>query len=744
MKLNVPHLSALLCGSLLATPLFAAQTIDVPPNASHEEILKLANRCTPHPRQLAWQELEYTCFVHFGPNTFTGVEWGNGKENANAFAPQGLDTDQWCRVAKEAGMTMMMMTTKHHDGFCLWQTRYNDDFSVKAIDWRDGKGDVLRELVKSAKKYGLKIGVYLSPADLYQIENEKGLYGNLSEYQYSVIPTDPENFRNDPMKGRPTPEGKPTFVYKVDDYNRYFLNQLYELLTEYGEVDEVWFDGAHPKRKGGQVYTYNYWYDLIRKLAPNAVIQGKGPDARWVGNEHGGTREEEWSPLPLSTEYHAWTWPDRTGENISRDDKFKNAKAIHWYPSEVDVSIRHGWFYRDERQHVRDADDVFDMYERSIGGNNVFLLNVPPTKEGVFGDRDTKTLLEVGQRIRKTYGKNLLDGATAEARLLDANINTGIVVGAEGTEIKLPAPQTINRFMVQEQILIQGQRTKAYTVDAKIDGDWQTIAEGRTIGYKNILRFAEVTSDQFRVRILDSRAKEPVILAEVGAYFYAQPPLPVKAKRVGTKVELHTAMPHGHAKGPQMTIHYTLDGSEPTADSAKYEGAIELPKGGTVKARSEANGELGSVGTFYIGIDRANWKVSASSAQDDAGEGAKMAIDGDPNTIWHSSWRPTTKQHPHTFTIDLGSEEELSAFAYTPRSNNTAGLVEKFRLEISKDGQTWETLEEGTFGNLVNDPSSRIHWFESPVETRYFRFVSLEGAQGRPFAAAAEIELMGK
>jgi len=300
----------------------------------------------PAPRQLAWQQGEFIAFIHFGVNTFTAREWGTGKEDPKIFNPENLDTDQWCRMMQAAGMTQAILTVKHHDGFCLWQTRYTNH-SVASGNWREGKGDVLRDLAESCKKYDIKLAVYLSPADLYQIENPEGLYGNLSEYTERVIPR--------PVEGRPFKD-KRTFKFRVDDYNEYFLNQLFELLTEYGPVHEVWFDGAHPKRKGGQKYTYQHWYQLIRELAPQAVIFGKGPDVRWCGNEGGRTREAEWSVIPISKPLNEFLWPDMTAGDLGSlgklKENFDKGGFLHWYPAETNTSIRHGWFWRDEKQPI--------------------------------------------------------------------------------------------------------------------------------------------------------------------------------------------------------------------------------------------------------------------------------------------------------------------------------------------------------------------------------------------------------
>jgi alpha-L-fucosidase len=271
---------------------------------SSAAIAEKAAKVLPQSNQTDWMRLERTFFIHFGPNTFRGVEWGNGREDPSVFNPTELDADQWVRAVKEGGGKMVILVCKHHDGFSLWPTRYSNH-SVAASPWRGGKGNLVREVADAARKYGVELGVYLSPADLYQLRtnptNPNGYYGNESEKLRSAIPTDPASFKTNPSNGREPAPGFKTFTYQVDDYNRYFLNELYELLTEYGPIREVWFDGANPDPSVSETYDYAAWYDMIRKLQPHAVIFGKGPDARWVGNEGGVGRTTEWSVIPLSS-----------------------------------------------------------------------------------------------------------------------------------------------------------------------------------------------------------------------------------------------------------------------------------------------------------------------------------------------------------------------------------------------------------------------------------------------------------
>ena len=314
---------------------YDVQTVKIPDGYDHAQKIELSGSVLPHPRQMKWFEDEFFGFIHFGPNTFTGREWGTGAESADLFHPGHLDTDQWCELMKAAGMRRVVMVVKHHEGYCLWQTRYTDH-SVASSPWRNGQGDVLRDLVASCEKYGLRLGVYLSPADLYQIESPDGYYGNGSAFTERVIPRQ--------VEGRPFKDTR-TFTYTLDDYNEYFMNQLFELLTEYGPIYEVWFDGANPKPGTGQRYTYGAWYELIRELAPDAAIFGKGPDARWCGNEGGQTRSDEYNVIPLDVSPETFDWPDMTAPNIAGRDRITDQTAyFHYYPAETNTSIRHGWF----------------------------------------------------------------------------------------------------------------------------------------------------------------------------------------------------------------------------------------------------------------------------------------------------------------------------------------------------------------------------------------------------------------
>ena len=389
--------------------------------------------------------------------------------------------------------------------------------------FRDGKGDVLKDLSASCQKYGLKLGVYLSPADLFQIESPTGLYGNLSKYTKRTIPHE--------VPGRPF-ENKTTFEFELDDYNEYFMNQLFELLTEYGPIHEVWFDGAHPKRKGGQQYKYSAWKDLIHSLAPEAVIFGR-EDIRWCGNEAGRTRDTEWNIIPYPENPDTTSYfPDMTDEDLGSREQLLKAKYLHYQQAETNTSIREGWFYRDDdRQRVRSADDVFDIYERAVGGNSTFLLNIPPNREGRFSAQDVSVLKEVGKRIRQTYGTDLLAQADGPKEWLDKDDTTfrAVIAGGEGVVIETAKPVTVNRFILQEAIATNGERVERHALDAWVNGEWKEIVEATNIGYKRILRFPNVTTDKFRVRVLESRLVPAI--SEVAAYYYESRPPRLTVRR---------------------------------------------------------------------------------------------------------------------------------------------------------------------------------------------------------------------
>ncbi len=719
---------AVACGTKNSN--YNIQTAEVPAGYTLDQKVELSGKVLPHPRQMLWWEDEFKGFIHYGPNTYSGREWGTGFEESDLFHPTGLDTDQWCELMSAAGMTRVVMVVKHHEGYCLWQTRYTDH-SVASSAWKDGEGDVLKELAESCKKYGLRLGVYLSPADLYQIESSGGYYGNNSEFTERTIPSQ--------VEGRPFSDNR-NFTYLADDYNEYFLNQLFELLTEYGPIYEVWFDGANPKPGTSQTYNYEAWYDLIRQLAPDAVIFGKGPDSRWCGNEGGRTREAEYNVIPLEHSPDTYDWPDKTEENIAGREKItEQTTYFHYYPAETNTSIRHGWFWRnDNEQQVRSVDDVFDIYERSVGGNSQFHLNIPPNTEGKFSPRDAEVLKAVGKKIRSVYNSNLLTGGKASVKnVLDSNTSTWWQApGKEASlEITLPEKRRINRFMIMEAIANRGERVEEHHLEARINGEWTRVATGKTIGHKRILRFPPVETDAFRLTITQSRLAPAI--AHVSAHYYDEPPKPVVIER-DSEGMMKMGVASNFVWRPENTadqsqdIYYTVDGSDPDAGSVKYTEPVSMPAGGHIKARAIVETRMGPVTEIRMGILPKGWTAADSEGR--ANEPARV-LDGNP----YSGWTLETGSGTPFLSIDMKQEHLISGFTYLPARG---GFIESFEVEVSADGQNWKHVHRGTFGNIMNDPSRRVVLFDNPVSARYFRLSELKAPGSHTRLGAGELQIL--
>ncbi len=474
---------------------------------NRKEILRRAAQVRPSERQLRWQRLELIAFIHFGMNTFTDREWGDGSEDPTLFNPTELNADQWVGTLKKAGFKQVILTAKHHDGFCLWPTRYTNH-SVASSPWKEGRGDVVREVAEACQKQGLGFGVYLSPWDRYE-----PFYGD-----------------------------SPT-------YNRFFLNQLRELLTQYGPIDEVWFDGACAEGPNGkrQIYDWKAYYQLVRRLQPQAVIAIMGPDVRWVGTETGYGRETEWSVIPLEPPPLQQTVPftqemldgafiqkDRTQYDLGGGEKILQSTALFWYPSEVDVSIRPGWFYHaSQDEAVKTPEKLLDIYFSSVGRNSVLLLNVPPDRRGLIHENDAAALAGFRKRLDEMFGSNLAADANIVAssfalgrpplHLLDGKLDTHWLCN-EGTmnpllEIFLPEKRTVNILSLQEAIEL-GQRVEKFRLDARVGRKWVTVAQGTTIGYKRLIRFKTITSSHFRLCL--EQYRDWPALAELG-FYHADP-----------------------------------------------------------------------------------------------------------------------------------------------------------------------------------------------------------------------------
>ena len=422
----------------------------------------------PSAKQLAWQELSYYGFVHFNMNTFTNVEWGEGKESPSSFNPTALDCNQWARIAKKAGMKGLILTAKHHDGFALYPSKYTSH-SVAKSPWKNGKGDVVKELADACKKYGLKLGIYLSPWDRFHP------------------------------------------AYGTEDYNQVYAKMQEELLTNYGPIFEFWYDGANGEGPNGkkQVYDWNLFHSMVNKYQPTAVqFSDVGPDIRWVGNERGYAYDTMWSPILRDKIYPGC--PDF--------DNYRNGQenGTHWVSPEVDVSIRPGWYYHpDQDNKVKTPDSLLKIYAASVGRNANLLLNIPVDTRGLIHENDSASLMGFAA-IRTKSLVNLLKKNTNDP-LFDGKSSTFWMASPKKKDIlvDLKTPLSVNTIMIQEPIAL-GQRVSAFEVELEDEAGNKEVIKAGTIGHKRMITFKERKLKSFQIRFTGTRG--PVLISNLEAY----------------------------------------------------------------------------------------------------------------------------------------------------------------------------------------------------------------------------------
>ena len=659
----------------------------------------------PNENQLRWQEMEYYAFLHFSMNTFTDQEWGYGDEELKLFNPVDLDCRQWARVCKEAGMKGIILTVKHHCGFCLWPSKYTE-FSVKNTPWKNGKGDVVRELADACKEYGLKLGVYLSPWDR-----------NYAGY------------------------GKPEYI-------TYFRNQLTELLTNYGPIFEVWFDGAN----GGSGYyggaretrridrrTYYDWkntYKLIRELQPGIVIWNDGGDRgdlRWVGTEAGFVGETNWSLL------------NATGDVSSQMLRSGLENGDSWVPGEINTSIRPGWFYHlREDTKVKTLSALLDTYYNSIGRNGTLLLNFPIDTRGLIHENDEKAALQFAAMVKETFAVNLAEKTKARASNVRGNAKeyaaamtidgdketywaTDDDVNTASLTIDFGKPTKFNRFMAQEYIRL-GQRVKAFTIEALVDGNWKELAKATTIGYKRILRFPTVEATQLRFNITGS--KSCPVISNIGIYNAPQILMSASIIRNQTGEIIITPV------DAESVIYYTTDGSVPTTASKKYNGRFQTEGKIQVSAiaYNPSSGKSSPVTHEEFDQPRTDWKFVGISDRS-----ANTILDGNPSTAWH---QPRNTRLPADLVIDLGKEQNLCGFKYYPDQTTWGpGIITQYEFYVSNDQVEWKLVNQGEFSNIKNNPTWQIKKFES-VKAHYIKLRALKNTENNNNLGYAEVDVI--
>ena len=646
--------------------------------------------------------MEFYAFIHFSLNTYTDQSWGYGNEDVNLFNPTELDCRQWARICKEAGMKGVILVAKHHCGFCVWPSKYTE-YSVKNSPWRDGKGDLVREMADACKEYGLKLGIYVSPWD-----------------------------RNHPDYGKP-------------EYITYFRNQLTEVLSNYGPIFEVWFDGAN----GGTGYyggadenrridrtTYYDWsntYKLIRKLQPNIVIWNDGgdrADLRWVGTEAGYIGETNWSLL------------NATGDVPFNMLHYGVENGNVWVPGEVNTSIRPEWFYHpSEDGKVKTLPQLLDSYYNSVGRNATFLLNFPIMPNGLIHENDEKAVLELAGALKEIFAVNLAENTEASAsnvrgnageyaatNVVDTDTETYWATDDDVTKASLTIdfgkPTTFNRFLAQEYIRL-GQRVKTFTVEALVDGDWKQLAQATTIGYKRILRFPTVEATQLRLNITDS--KSCPLISTIGIYQAPQILMAPSVIRNQAGEVIITPT------DTESEVHYTTDGSVPTPDSHKYTGPLAIE--GKVQinafAYEPASGKSSPMTAEEFDLPRTDWKLVGV-----ADRRAGAVLDGNPATAWH---QPRNTRLPVDLVIDLGNELNLVGFEYSPDQTMWGpGIITEYEFYVSNDNEEWKLVSEGEFSNIKNNPVRQTKRF-APVTARYIKLRALKNTENNNNLGYAEI-----
>lgn len=610
----------MLCG-------FAVADLSAAPPAAFDAV--------PHERQVVWQRMEYYGFVHLGLNTWTDREWGYGDEDPRLFNPTKFDARVIVRHFKEAGMTGMILTAKHHDGFCLWPTR-TTQHNISKSPWKNGKGDVVRDFADACRAENFKLGIYVSPWD-----------------------------RNHAEYGR-------------DAYVKTFHEQIREVLTDYGPVFEIWFDGANggdgfyggakeERKIPDGYYQFPQAVGMIRKLQPQCVVWGAG-DARWGGSEQGHVAYPHWHTMDT-------TKPGEIATGVPHGDL--------WVPAEGDVSIRPGWFWHSrEDENVKSPEKIMQIWLQSVGRGANLILNVPPDNDGVIREPDLKALTGFRKLRDSLLSNNLAAGAKTEgpardgdaayatSRLTDADIES-YWSPDDGTAtpeavIHLGKETTLDVIRLREQIRL-GQRVDAFGIDAWSGGAWKEIHSGLTIGNQVLVRLPQaVTTERLRLRITASAATP--CIAEFSVF-----------------------------KMPELQAADKVEGTGKTT------------------------------------VSKVDWQILSATAGD-----ASQAIDDDPKTFWHTHME-RERRPPQSFDVDMGGEIRVSALTYLPRQDGVVhGMTDKFRFELSRDGKRWKKVAQGEFPNVRANPIEQTVPLEKPFAARYLRFIGLHAVE-KNHVSAAEI-----
>ncbi len=654
---------------------------------------------TPSERLLAWHELEFYGFIHFTINTFTDKEWGYGDESPTLFNPTHFDPDQIVLSMKAAGMKAIILTAKHHDGFCLWPTK-TTEHNITKSPWKNGKGDVVREISEACRRHGLKFGVYLSPWDR---NNE----------HYAT----------------------PHYV------NTIFQNQLRELLTNYGPVFEVWFDGANggdgyyggkrEERKIDRITYYNLdeLWNVIRPLQPMACIfSDLGPEIRWVGNESGVAGETCWP-----------TYTPKGREDINKpglgqtryeEGQFGTRDGKYWIPAECDVSIRPGWFYHEsENNRVRSVENLVNLYFKSVGHGASMLLNIPPSRKGTVYPTDSITLAQMGNYLQRLYAVNYATTAKVKASAVRSSDKTfapenvrdtdrysywGTPDGVTTGEITLQfsKPTTFDVVRLRENIKL-GVRSDDWEVWAQVKGQWQLFGKGTAIGASRLVKGPKITAEAIKVSI--TKGKASICISDIGVF--NSPELPKENLPVISRDEKGQVHIVGESKN--ASIVYEKNRNAISATSTPYQAPFVMTESGSVSAAFlNKDGSTSRISTVTFGILPQNWVLYKNQATTDA---KQLALDNNPKTVWLVD---ITAQGTDALILDTQKSQVIKGISYVPDPTNGQGNITHYALYGSQNGNDWQLIQEGEFSNIEANPRpQRVNIPKDKGQLRYLKLV---------------------
>lgn len=651
----------------------------------------------PSQRQSDWQDLETYAFLHFSVNTFTDREWGYGDESPEIFNPTDFSAAQIVSAAKAGGLKGLIITAKHHDGFCLWPSKYTDH-SIKSSPYKNGKGDIVGEIASACKQQGLKFGVYLSPWD-----------------------------RNHPEYGRAA-------------YVEYYHNQLEELTTLYGPLFEVWFDGAN----GGDGYyggtretrkieaaTYYQWDKvraIVRRNQPHAVMFADADmDVRWVGNEKGIAGDPCWPTM------------DRTPYTMPKGNSGVRLGEL-WNPAETNTSIRPGWFWhKDENESVRSPANLFNLYMTSVARGTNLLLNLPPDRTGQIYQADVDSLKGFKAILDKTYKTNFAADASVEASSVAAGTSAKGVLFDDGVwaadeddaagawiTLTLPEARTFDFIRIRE-VIEYGVRIDQFVVEARVAGQWQEVARKVYIGHQRLLKLdAPIVADKVRLKIISAKAS-PVI-SEISLFrlpeFIEEPKITRDQSGMVTVINAE----------PNLTILYSTDGSQP---SKVYKGPFPLKDGGVVKALSRKGEVESAVTTQAFDVAPVDWKVLAP-----AGGEYAFLLSGDAG--WSSPVYSGMPGKPIEIIVDLGKSYSLTGFTLRPASQNPydAGPPAYYTAYVGSKPGSWKAVAEDEFSNIAANRGEQKIRFGSTQEGRYLRLVLPKPVKGSSTIAIGGVGIL--